>query len=150
MCRKRFAYAHVTHARQQQQQHGGGCPLVKPAPTQYGHCTVSTQMGKEHTLAPVPHVYQLRAYHVCSTGCTTYNSSSRMVPHNHPMLSCSAIKCYVYTVLQGTQDLLQRMCADLFQERPTDAVAYMMQWLEAEKARREEKQQQAVNAANQP
>jgi hypothetical protein len=55
-----------------------------------------------------------------------------------------------WRVLQSTQDLLQRMCADLFQERPTDAVAYMMQWLEAEKARREEKQQQAVNAANQP
>lgn len=54
------------------------------------------------------------------------------------------------SVLQGTQDLLQRMCADLFQERPNDAVSYMIQWLEAEKARREEKQQQAVSAANQP
>jgi hypothetical protein len=39
------------------------------------------------------------------------------------------------------------MCADLFQERPSDAVGYLMQWLEAEKQRREEKQEQAVAAA---
>lgn len=49
---------------------------------------------------------------------------------------------------QSTQDLLQRMCADLFQERPSDAVGYLMQWLEAEKQRREEKQEQAVAAAS--
>ena len=46
--------------------------------------------------------------------------------------------------MQSTQDLLQRMCADLFQERPADAVSYLMQWLEAEKKRREEKQRLAM------
>lgn len=51
-------------------------------------------------------------------------------------------------LLQSTQDLLQRMCADLFQERPKDAVQYLMNWLEAEQQRREEKQQEAVKAAN--
>lgn len=40
------------------------------------------------------------------------------------------------------------MCADLFQERPADAVSYLMQWLEAEKKRKEEKQRQAVAAPN--
>ena len=49
---------------------------------------------------------------------------------------------------QATQDLLQRMCADLFQERPHDAVQYMINWLQAEQQRREEQQQAAVNAAN--
>jgi hypothetical protein len=36
----------------------------------------------------------------------------------------------------------------MFQERPKDAVAYMMSWLQAEQQRREEKQTEAVNAAN--
>jgi hypothetical protein len=40
------------------------------------------------------------------------------------------------------------MFADLFQQRPKDAVAYMMTWLEAEQQRREEKQAEAVKAAN--
>lgn len=66
-----------------------------------------------------------------------------------PLLHARVLSCPVLLAcMQGTQDLLQRMCADLFQERPTDSIAYLMQWLEAEKARREEKQQQAVAAAN--
>jgi hypothetical protein len=42
--------------------------------------------------------------------------------------------------LQDVQDLLQKMCADLFTERPSDAIQYMIQWLSAEKQRREEKE----------
>lgn len=61
--------------------------------------------------------------------------------------SSNIIFCPV-DALQSTQDLLQRMCADLFQERPADAVSYLMQWLEAEKKRKEEKQRQAVAATN--
>lgn len=55
--------------------------------------------------------------------------------------------CCPHVSLQATQDLLQRMCADLFQERPADTVTYLMQWLEAEKKRREEKQRVATSEA---
>jgi hypothetical protein len=44
------------------------------------------------------------------------------------------------------QDLLQKMCADLFTERPADAIQYMVQWLSAEKQRREEKEADAAAA----
>jgi hypothetical protein len=49
-------------------------------------------------------------------------------------------------VLQDVQDLLQKMCADLFTERPADAIQYMVQWLSAEKQRREEKEADAAAA----
>lgn len=65
-----------------------------------------------------------------------------------PAAEVSPAPVVLITLLQSTQDLLQRMCADLFQERPKDAVQYLMNWLEAEQQRREEKQQEAVKAAN--
>jgi hypothetical protein len=49
---------------------------------------------------------------------------------------------------QVTQDLLQRMLADLFQERPADPVRFMQQWLAAEQQRREERQQQVATAGS--
>jgi hypothetical protein len=48
--------------------------------------------------------------------------------------------------VQDTQDLLQRLLADLFQERPADPLAYMMAWLAAERKRREERALQAAAA----
>lgn len=45
-------------------------------------------------------------------------------------------------LLQDTQDLIQKMLADLFQERPSDIIQYMVRWLETEKKRREEKEQE--------
>lgn len=48
--------------------------------------------------------------------------------------------------MQDTQDLLQRLLADLFQERPADPLAYMMAWLAAERKRREERALQAAAA----
>lgn len=35
---------------------------------------------------------------------------------------------------------MQKLLADLFQERPADAVSYMIGWLQAEQQRRQEKQ----------
>jgi predicted component of type VI protein secretion system len=43
---------------------------------------------------------------------------------------------------QDTQDLIQKMLSDLFQERPADIIQYMSRWLEAEKKRRDEKEQE--------
>jgi len=43
---------------------------------------------------------------------------------------------------QDTQDLIQKMLSDLFQERPADIIQYMSRWLEAEKKRRDEKDQE--------
>lgn len=65
----------------------------------------------------------------------------------HALLDTSYGDACLVDEKQSTQDLLQRMCADLFQDRPSDAVGYLMQWLEAERQRREEKQDQAVAAA---
>lgn len=47
--------------------------------------------------------------------------------------------------VQETQDIVQKLLADLFQERPADTISYMLQWLEAEKKRRQEKQEEAQN-----
>ncbi|KAF6260151.1 hypothetical protein COO60DRAFT_924175 [Scenedesmus sp. NREL 46B-D3] len=51
-----------------------------------------------------------------------------------------------YAYSQDVQDLLQKMCADLFTERPIDAIHYMVNWLSAEKQRREEKEADAAAA----
>lgn len=37
------------------------------------------------------------------------------------------------------QDTVQKLLADLLQERPADIISYMLQWLEAEQKRRQEK-----------
>jgi len=42
-----------------------------------------------------------------------------------------------YAYKPEVQELLQKMCTDLFSERPEKPLDYMIQWLKAEKDRQE-------------
>lgn len=65
----------------------------------------------------------------------TYNEDRPLFAHGKQTESYQQLSDYAYK--PEVQDLLQKMCTDLFTERPAKPLDYMISWLTAEKKRQD-------------